>query len=182
MPKTQTYLALLRGINVGGHKKVPMAELKKLLADQGFSNVITILNSGNVIFDGEAEDEAKLEARMASFIEEKFGFPVPVLIRTREEIEKIIESDPFMGIEVTKDIRLYVSFLKDKTDVKLDLPWSTEDGSYKILDVESRTIISVLDVSVTGTPQGMEMLEKLFGKGITTRNMKTLYRIQKKLK
>ena len=183
MSKTQTYIALLRGINVGGHHKVPMADLKKLMAEKGFSNVITILNSGNVIFDGKEEDIAKLEVLMGDFLEEKFGFPIPTLIRTREEIEEIIASDPFKDVEVTKDIRLYVSFLKEKTDVILDLPLISDDGSYEILDVKQKDIFSVLDVSVNGTPKGMEILEKLFGKGITitTRNMKTLIRIQKKL-
>ncbi|MEZ4847344.1 MAG: DUF1697 domain-containing protein [Bacteroidia bacterium] len=181
MANNQTYIALLRGINVGGHHKLPMADLKKLMAKKGFKNTITLLNSGNVIFEGAEEDIAQLEERMAAFLEEEFGFPVPTLIRSRKEIEQILASDPFKGIEVTKDTRLYLTFLRENPDQEFELPLFSEDGYYQIIELQDRLICSVLDVSGTKTTKGMDILEKLFGKDVTTRNWNTLLRIEKKL-
>ncbi|MEM6841093.1 MAG: DUF1697 domain-containing protein [Bacteroidota bacterium] len=181
MNNTNQYIAFLRGINVGGHKKVPMADLRKRIETLGFTQVTTILNSGNVIFSAPEGEKVTLEAAIAKDLERFFGFPVPVLVRRAEVISHLLEADPFQNIEVTKDIRLYVSFLKEEPFTPITLPWSTEDSSYRILEVKDRAVCSVLDLSVTQTPKGMEALEQLFGKNITTRNWNTLVRITKKL-
>ncbi|MCE7995606.1 MAG: DUF1697 domain-containing protein [Roseivirga sp.] len=178
---TERYIVFLRGINVGGHKKVPMAELKKMLAGMGYENVVTLLNSGNVIFDTDPDTEQNLERRISDQLEQTFGFPVPVLIRTAEAIQQLFDTDPFKDIELHKDIRLYVSFLKEDKRLGLDFPWSSDDGSFRILSDDNRSIISVLDLSISGTPQAMEFLEKQYGKDITTRNWKTINRIVAKL-
>jgi len=75
------YVAFLRGINVSGHHKVPMAELRKELTKLGFTNVITLLNSGNVIFESSSDDAELLEKTIAEHLEKVFGFQIPVLIR-----------------------------------------------------------------------------------------------------
>lgn len=180
MKNQQTFIAFLRGINVGGHHKVPMAELRKLMEQMGFTNISTLLNSGNVIFDAEGK-EALLEERLAERLEKEFGFLVPVLVRTREEVLSLYERKPFEAIEVNPDIRLYVSFLHRLPERQIDLPWVSEDHSYRIIQMTGRTICSVLDVSVTNTPKGMDALEQLFGKWITTRNWNTIEKIAAKL-
>lgn len=175
------YVAFLRGINVGGHHKVPMVELRKALEKLRFKNVITLLNSGNIIFEGADADVAGLEEKIGKHLEKVFGFPIPTLLRKAETIEDLLANDPFVGIEVTKAIRLYVSFLREETEGGLTIPWESEDGSYRILEKRGRTIISVLDISIGKTTKAMEILERSFGKGITTRNWNTLKRIEKKL-
>lgn len=179
--KTVKYIAFLRGVNVGGHHKVPMAELKKALADIGCSNVITLLNSGNVIFDLPQDSEQNIEKRISAHLEQTFGFSIPVLIRTAKTIEQQFKEAPFEGIEVHKDIRLYISFLKEEKQLGLTLPWSSDDNSFRILSEDDRSIISILDLSISGTPKAMEFLEKSYGKDITTRNWKTIERIMAKL-
>ncbi|GAB5527830.1 MAG: DUF1697 domain-containing protein [Roseivirga sp.] len=177
----EKYVLFLRGINVGGHKKVPMADLRKTLGSIGCENVVTLLNSGNVIFDLPQDSEPGLEERISNLLQQTFGFPIPVLIRTAKDIQALFATDPFEGIEVHKDIRLYVSFLKEDKRVELNLPWSSDDGSFKILSDDNRSIISILDLSISGTPQAMDSLEKKYGKDITTRNWKTIDRIIAKL-
>ncbi len=179
--QTEKYIAFLRGINVGGHKKVPMAELRETLGTIGCENVITLLNSGNVIFDITQDAEPNLEKTISNHLEQTFGFPIPVLIRTAKYIQELFETDPFHGIEVHKDIRLYVSFLKEEKKLDLSLPWSSEDDSFRILSDDNRSIISILDLSISGTPQAMGFLEKQYGKDITTRNWKTINRVIAKL-
>jgi uncharacterized protein (DUF1697 family) len=178
----KTYIIFLRGINVGGHHKVPMADLKTELQKLGFKNIITILNSGNIIFDYKQEDIASLEQTIAVHLEKVFNFPIPTIIRTAETIQQLLKQDPFSSIETTKDIRLYISFLKITVETNLEIPWQSEDQSYKILDYKNNNILSVLDLSKSKTTKAMTILERSFGKDITTRNWNTLLRIEKKLK
>lgn len=178
MPK---YVAFLRGINVSGHHKVPMAELRSELEKLNCSNVVTILNSGNVIFDSSHEDIDSLEQLLSDHLEKKFTFSIPTLLRRSEVIHSLIEEAPFSRVEVTKDTRLYASFLSSDVSIDMDLPWSSDDHSYQILEYREKMVLSVLDLAISQTPKAMEALELRFGKGITTRNWNTIKRIGAKL-
>lgn len=90
----QTYVALLRGINVGGHKKVPMSELRGLLANAGFQNVQTYIQSGNVIFQS-SKNASELETEIQKIILNHFGFEVPVIVKTNNELQTIFNRCPF---------------------------------------------------------------------------------------
>lgn len=176
-----TYVAFLRGINVGGHHKVPMAGLKTEMQTLGYENITTLLNSGNMIFDGPRESTSRLEQQISTHLEKIFGFPIPTIIRRSANIYNLLEHNPFVDIELTKDIRCYVSFLKKNVEADLDLPWESSDKSYQILEKRDQTIISVLDLSISKSPKAMESIEHYYGKEITTRNWNTIERIGKKL-
>lgn len=89
------YIALLRGVNVSGQKKIPMAELRGILSKLGFVNVQTYIQSGNVVFQSSEIDEIKIEERIQNEIQNHFGFIVPVLVKTSSEIQLILEKCPF---------------------------------------------------------------------------------------
>ncbi|MFC4723301.1 DUF1697 domain-containing protein [Geojedonia litorea] len=89
------YIALLRGINVSGQKKVPMAELRQLLTAKGLNAVQTYIQSGNVIFKSSEENYQKLEFTIHEVIKDDFGFEVPILIKTPEDLQKILDDCPF---------------------------------------------------------------------------------------
>ena len=180
IPK-ETYIAFLRGINVGGHHKVPMAELKKEFEKMGYSNCRTLLNSGNVIFEGSAEDMGPMISSITKHIEVVFGFPIPTIVVPAVTILDLIKHNPFAEIEITKDTRLYISFLQKEKPNELEVPWLSADSSFKILEKRANTICSVLDVSVSKTTEAMGILEKTYGKDITTRNWNTLVKIGEKL-
>ncbi|RIA08643.1 uncharacterized protein (DUF1697 family) [Flavobacteriaceae bacterium MAR_2010_72] len=91
----KTYIALLRGINVSGQKKVPMAELRQLLTAKGLNEVQTYIQSGNVIFKSLEEDLQKLELTIHEAIKEGFGYEVPILIKTHNALQRIFEDCPF---------------------------------------------------------------------------------------
>ncbi len=177
-----SYVALLRGINVGGHHKVPMASLRKEMESLEFNNVVTLLNSGNIIFDSIDTSTAQLEEKIGMHLERVFGFSIPVWVIKGQEITALIQKDPFQKIDVTNNTRLYISFLKESPKLNLDLPWMSGDGSYKIIDIQDRLVCSVLDLSVNTTISGMDELEKHFGKAITTRNWNTILRLGSKMK
>ena len=88
------YLALLRGINVGGNSKVDMKTLKTVFESLGFENVVTYINSGNVIFDSGSNDIMSLTNQIESAIEKTFSLKIKVLIRTRENISQLCNVIP----------------------------------------------------------------------------------------
>lgn len=92
--KMTIYIALLRGINVGGHKIIKMADLKQLLETMGLSKVKTYIQSGNVVFESNEEAD-KLCQQIEQQINTKFGFPVPVILRTSKEWDQIIDNCPY---------------------------------------------------------------------------------------
>ena len=114
----QTYISMLRGINVSGQKKIRMVELKSLYESLGFENVQSYVQSGNVVFDSEEQDAIKLRGTIEAQIESTFGFSVPVLIRTGDDFQRIIKSHPFKDKEA---IRVLVTFLYEHPEQsKLD--------------------------------------------------------------
>ncbi|MFL7869204.1 MAG: DUF1697 domain-containing protein [Anaerolineales bacterium] len=114
----QTYISMLRGINVSGQKKIRMADLKSMYETLGFGNIQTYVQSGNVVFESNEEDLAKLRQSIEAQIEGTFGFSVPVLIRTADDFKRIIENHPFKDEEA---IRVLVTFLYEHPEQsKLD--------------------------------------------------------------
>ncbi|MFE3824563.1 DUF1697 domain-containing protein [Streptomyces sp. NPDC059092] len=90
-----TYVALLRGINVGGHRKVPMADLRALLTGLGHGQVRTHLQSGNAVFTSESGDEKALATALEHAIEERFGFTVDCLVRSAAYLRAVADACPF---------------------------------------------------------------------------------------
>ncbi|MFD2445410.1 DUF1697 domain-containing protein [Bacillus sp. CGMCC 1.16607] len=105
------YIALLRGINVGGHNIIKMADLKNLLEKNGLHHVKTYIQSGNVLFHSEEATEV-LNRRLEAEIESVFGFRVPVILRTASEWEQIIASCPFSFDTLLEGESIHVSFLE----------------------------------------------------------------------
>ena len=112
------YVALLRGINVGGHSKVPMADLRAVVAELGHEDIATYVQSGNVLFssDGEA-DEAAVRAALEDAIAAHFGFAVDVAVRSREALTSVAELHPLDGAG-REPSRLHVFFLVGEPDLE----------------------------------------------------------------
>ncbi|MEX0896047.1 MAG: DUF1697 domain-containing protein [Patescibacteria group bacterium] len=172
-----TALGFLRGINVGGHHKVPMAELRDKLNELGCEDVRTLLNSGNIVFETKRSDLQDLENKLEDFLSKSFGFPIPVILRTQQEIAELVEQNPFKHINMHTDHRLYASLLKETPQAELEVPYATEDKAYQIIAVKNNIILSVLDLSKAKTPKAMDVLEKRFGKNLTTRNWNTIQKL-----
>lgn len=174
-----SYAAFLRGINVGGHHKVPMAQLKKCMEEMGLGNVKTLLNTGNVVFACNSEEAGMLEKRLEAKLAEEFGFNIPSMVIPMEELQQWIEADPFSRVDIHPDIRLYISIIRSGSMARAGSPDSFDDGAFTIISREGRMVASVLDLSLTKTVKGMEALEKLYGKDITTRNWNTIIKVSK---
>ena len=97
---TTRYAALLRGINVGGHKKVPMAELRELLTELGHGDVATYLQSGNAVFSSTSQDEQALATALERAIQQRFGFGVDCLVRSGPYLRAVVDDCPFPAAEL----------------------------------------------------------------------------------
>jgi uncharacterized protein (DUF1697 family) len=116
------YIAILRGINVGGNRKVKMADLKELFTGLGFTEISTYIQSGNVLFSSaKAEDTVALGDKLEQAIVDTFGFDVPVIVRTVEELQQAVATNPFYALPDSDIERLHLTFLKTAPEAdKLD--------------------------------------------------------------
>jgi uncharacterized protein (DUF1697 family) len=112
----QTYISMLRGINVSGQKMIKMDALKESFIESGFKNVQTYIQSGNVIFQTEKTKHKDLEKKIAQIILEKFNFEVPVIVIEPEELKTILKNNPFQK-DKRKDLsNSFITFLSDEPD------------------------------------------------------------------
>ena len=111
---TNARILMLRGINLGPTRRVPMADLRALFSDAGFAEVRTYVQSGNIVLSGE-DDCPTLEEKAAELIAGRFGFEVPVVARTRDELAAVVARNP-LGDVATDPKRYQVSFLSGAPD------------------------------------------------------------------
>ncbi len=172
------FVGFLRGINVGGHRKIKMDELRGVFAAMGFEQVSTLLASGNVLFRASEDNAEHLTQQVETGLEAAFGYSIGVLVRSEAQIRALAQAEPFAGIEVTPDTRLYVSFLSVPPKDASMAGYVSPDGGFRILRVSPGEVCSMLTLSPEmRTTEAMGVLEKTFGKKITTRNWNTVEKI-----
>jgi len=170
----KTYIALLRGINVGGHKKVPMAELRALLSKSRLENVQTYIQSGNVIFQSNESVKHVLEDSIHNAIKDHFGFEVPVLVRNRAEIKTIFNNCPFPE---EKKVNSYFTMLSEIPNKDL-----VDEASQKIYPNEAYIILKDCIYFFCATGYGnakfnLNFFERKLKVNATSRNYKTMVKL-----
>jgi uncharacterized protein (DUF1697 family) len=171
------YIAMLRGINVGGQKIVKMEELRTSFESLGFKRIRTYVQSGNVIFDTSKAPSTKLSERIGEKISTDFGFSIPVVLRTSDEMKKIVHDNPFLKDTKTDRSKLHVTFLSQ-------LPTTANNGKLAGLDAGADQFrVRGLEIYLY-CPNGYgrsklsnNVIEKLLGVEATTRNWKTVNRL-----
>lgn len=112
-----SYIALLRGVNVGGKNLLPMRELQAIVANAGCVEVRTYIQSGNVVFRATATQAAQLPEALSKAIGERFGFRAPVIVRQAKELQGIVEENPFLASGSRVDASaLHIAFLAKAAD------------------------------------------------------------------
>jgi uncharacterized protein (DUF1697 family) len=165
-------VALLRGINVGGNKKVPMAKLREVIAELGHTDVKTYVNSGNVAFGGRKASQRRIE----DALEAEFGWRIPVVLRTREELKAIIEANPLQD-QATNLSRYLVSFsggTKPLDESKMDGVTPGRNEAYKIV---GREAYMWLPDGVHSSPLAKAITDRRFGVVLTARNWRTVEKL-----
>jgi len=170
----KTYIALLRGINVGGHKKVPMAELRGLLTKFGLENVQTYIQSGNVIFQSSSNDSATLENNIQKSILDHFEFEVPVLVRTRDELSTIFNNCPFPE---EKKVESYFIMLNEAPEKELIDEISQQIFPNEEFVTTNESVYIFYSLGAGKAKLGVNWFEKKLKVKATARNYRTMVKL-----
>ena len=171
-----TWIALLRGINVGGRNKLPMKALVGLLENLGCEDVKTYIQSGNVVFRSRRNRNAGLEADISSEIGKQYGFEPRVLLVRLEDLESVIAANPFPEAEEDPKF-LHVGFLASRPEKpKLDKlkEFSAETERFKIAD----SAFYLHAPEGIGRSRLAQNAERLIGVAMTDRNWRTVLKLR----
>jgi len=174
---TATYAALLRGINVGGNKKVPMADLRAVLTGLGLGEVRTLLQSGNAVFTSE-EDTDRLTAVIEAALADRFGFPVRVMVRSASELRAAADANPFPD-PASDPAKYTVTFLSGRADPeRLDAidPASCAPDEYRLGD-GGRELYGHFPNGLGRSKLSPLLDKRRLGVEATTRNWNTVTRL-----
>lgn len=172
------YVALLRGI-APLNPNMRNEKLRGVFEKLGFANVKTVISSGNVVFESPSRSVRKLEGSIEKALPEELGFKSTTIIRSRSQLQQLVDKNPFEGMEHSQKSSLNVTFLKHKTKIAVEFLHKVDNRAYTLLGMYDGAICSVIDLTSSKTPDLMLRLEKKFGKEITTRTWKTVERILK---
>ena len=169
-------VAILRGINVGGRRKILMADLKALISKLAFKDVTTYIQSGNVIFN--AKDKIKnneIEDKITKAIKKKYDFDVPVIVKTENEFNEIISTNPFeKGEEIE---RLHFTFLKEIPAKEHLEKMATYDYSPDQFEIQGSNVFVFCSKKYSDTKLTNKFFESKLKTTATTRNWKTILKI-----
>jgi len=166
-------IALLRGINVSGQKKIKMADLKLLFEEMSFQNVQTYIQSGNVIFSSKEKSNKKLETKISSGIKRKYGFDVRVIILSAKEIEYTLKNNPFIKKKKEAD-RLYVTFLSNAPSKENIQRLNSTDYSPEEYIIDGKFVYLFLPNGAGKAKINNNLFENKLKVSGTTRNWKTV--------
>lgn len=167
------WIALLRGINVGGNNKLPMKDLVAELKTMKLTNIATYIQSGNVVFDSSRSGRDKLARDIATTVETRFGFRPEVLLLKTKELSELIRSNPFPDAEPTKVSCFVLNAEPDEPDL----------DSIEELKADSESFSLIGKVGYFHAPEGSgrsklaARLERLLGVSATARNFRTISKI-----
>jgi uncharacterized protein (DUF1697 family) len=177
MPNDRRYIALLRGINVGGNKLIKMEALAAAFTAAGFRKVKTYIASGNVIFETRATDRKALTKKIEKMLTAEFGHEIAVAVFTLDELQELTATDPFAGIKPSKDVMMCVTLFNQS--VPKNLPLESKTERLEIVAMHDRAAFIVARRKPTGWfGYPNNWIEKEFGVTGTTRNWSSLQKIK----
>jgi len=170
------YVALLRGINVGGRTRVAMADLRRLALDLGHTQVETYVQSGNLLFGSPAGKPARLAGELERRIAKDLGVSVTVLVRTGDDLARVVAANPFLGGSADP-AKLHVTFLAAAPDPERGAQLEAPAGQPDQLSLAGREVYLHTPNGYGRSKLSNAFLEKRLGVAATTRNWKTVGRL-----
>jgi uncharacterized protein (DUF1697 family) len=128
------YVALLRGI-APSNPNMRNDKLREFFEQQGFANVKTVISSGNVVFESPTRNAKKLEETIEKMLPEQLGFKSTTIIRSKVQLQQLVEKNPFEGMEHSQKSSLNVTFLKNKTGADIEFPYKVDNRDYTLLEM-----------------------------------------------
>jgi uncharacterized protein (DUF1697 family) len=170
------YIALLRGINLGGANQMKMDDLKAVFSELGFENVKSYINSGNLAFDTKKTSEKKLIDKIETAVESKFGRRVHVMVREQKDIERILKNNPFDG-QFESHKHMHVLFLKQPMPTEKEQLLQASALTGERYHVNEREIYNLLPNGVAGSLLTKGFFEKKPVVPYTGRNWRTVEKL-----
>ncbi|UII74633.1 DUF1697 domain-containing protein [Flagellimonas sp. HMM57] len=171
----KTYVALLRGINVSGQKKIRMADLKQSLENYGLHKVTTYIQSGNVVFESEVCDAKQLEKTIHEIILNDFGFSLPTLVATGEVLAQILDANPFN--DQSEENRLYFVLLKHPPEKILKEKFKVEQFVNEDFHITDTCVYLCCKKGYGNAKLNNNLIERKLKVEATTRNLKTMQKL-----
>jgi uncharacterized protein (DUF1697 family) len=165
------YVAFLRGVSPMNAK---MPELKKAFEAAGFTEVKTLLSSGNVVFAARGASEATLQRAAEAAMRERLGQAFLTIVRPVDALRELLASDPFRAFRLDPSAKRVLTFLRDEPAAKVKLP--VEQDGARLLALHGRELFSAYVPSPKG-PVFMTLIERTFGKDLTTRTWDTVAKV-----
>ena len=178
---SETYLALLRGVNVGGKNKLPMKDLVDICLEAGCKNVRTFIQSGNVIFDATPRSLAQLPGKIAALITGRFGYQTPVMVRSLLQISEVVANNPFLKQGDTEEA-LHVLFLADVPEAESIAGLDPERSPGDTFIVCGQEIYLKLPNGVADSKLTNIYFDKKLGTICTGRNWRTVTKLLELMK
>lgn len=170
----QNYIAVLRGINVGGHRKIKMADLRQELSAMGLEKVNTYIQSGNIVFSSEEQDKALLKKSIEDKIREVYGFEVPTILLVKEELEQVISENPYANYDLS---RLYVTFVEKSPERDMLESIQKVDYSPEEFCIVRKHLYFYSPVGRGKSKMSNNFFEKKLKVNMTSRNWRTVNKL-----
>ena len=170
---SSTYIALLRGINVGGRNRLPMDDLKRMFKDAGCLSVRTYIQSGNVVFAATPDDSQRIRKTVAATVSDKTGTDIPIILRSVEELTQVVVANPFPS-EPPDSRTLHVGFLANRPSSNLVSCLDPNRSPPDEFAVRGQEIYLRLPNGVARTRLTTAYLERVLATQGTFRNWKTV--------
>lgn len=183
MARRNLFVALLRGVNVGGNNMISMSSLKKSFEATGFTNVTTYINSGNIIFETKEKDARKLEKKIEQMLSREYQLNSKVVVRSLPEMEQLVQNLPRSWSSGDSSWRYNVMFLRHTIDSEAILSELPPNSEIEQVVYRPGTLLWSAQVeSITRTQMSKLSGRKVF-QDMTVRNLNTtkkLYELMKK--
>ena len=174
-----TFVSLFRGINVGGHQTVRMDALKELYASLGFKDIITYIQSGNIVFTSDDADLSQLPGLIEDSFAQRFGFHAKVMVRTSAELEDIVDNNPFQNQPTKESKWVVVMFLATRPDSKAQENLHKTYVGPEELYIIGQEVYIYYPTGIGRSKLSNTFLEKKLKIAGTARNWNTILQLQK---
>ncbi len=174
------YIAFLRAVNVGGHNKIKMDDLKKLFISNGYKNVDTVIQSGNVIFETSEKSITAITTKIERKLNEFMKKEIKVFIRTYSELVNIVNDNPFSKTKADDKTGRYVFFLYKESENKIKIPFISAPGDVNVFKKTGLQLFLIAKKIPGKASSPNNLIEKTFGISATARNWNVICKIVEK--